>query len=90
MLGGIESYRSCQDYAHARRQDGVSAMVAPSAAVQPGAARGQFTDAGLREAGDRSGVVWVLFGRRPELRAWRVVERGAPPERILTLVRHVS
>jgi hypothetical protein len=32
----------------------------------------------------------VLFASRPDLRGWRVVERGAPPARILGLTRHLA
>ena len=89
MLGGSESYSSCQDYARDVRASGVTELTAPSAALVPGGAGGQVTDNGLQEATDRDGTVWVLFGRRPDLRAWRVLERGAPPARVLTVTRHL-
>ena len=90
MLGGPTSYPACQRYARAQRRHGITEMVAPSAALRAGGARGQRTDTGLKDAEDRSGVVWVLFGRRPDLRGWRIVERGAPPEPILAEVRHLA
>ena len=90
MTGGPASYPSCQDYARAQRGRGVTDLIAPSAALHPGAARGQVTDNGLRDAENRDGATWVLFGARPDLRGWRVVERGAPPARVLGLTRHLA
>jgi len=89
MTGGPESYPGCQDYARSQRQQGVSDLIAPSAALLPGAAGGQVTDNGLRDAENRDGATWVLFGRRPGLRGWRVVDRDAPPGRVLDLTRHL-
>jgi hypothetical protein len=63
---------------------------APSAALRPGGAGGQVTDRGLKEAPGRDGVVWVLFGPYPQLRAWAVVDAGAPPLRALRLVHYLS
>ena len=88
MRGDLATYPGCQAYARELRSQGVTDLVAPSAALLPGAARGQHVVDGLREAEDRNGIVWVLYGRRPHLRAWRVVEQGAPPRRTLGLVRH--
>ena len=48
------------------------------------------TDNGLRDADNRDGATWVLFGSRPDLRGWRIVERGAPPARVLGLTRHLA
>ncbi len=89
MTGGPESYPSCREYARAQRERGVTDLVAPSAALLPGAAGGQVTDDGLRDAENRDGATWVLFGPRPGLRGWRVVDRGAPPARVLGLTRHL-
>ena len=88
--GGPDSYSACQEYARERRARGVTDMIAPSAALHPGGAHGQVTDNGLRDAENRDGATWVLFGRRSELRGWRVVDRGAPPARILGLTRHIA
>ena len=90
MAGGSDSYPACQDYARAQRARGVAELIAPSAALLPGAARGQVTDNGLKNAENRDGATWVLFGRRPGLRGWRVVDRGAPPARILNVTRHLG
>jgi hypothetical protein len=88
--GGLSSYPACQAYATSRRAAGVTMLTAPSAALLPGAARGEVTDAGLREAPDRDGRVWALFGRYPDLCGWRAVERGAPAARLLPLVRPLT
>jgi hypothetical protein len=82
------TYAACQAYARSARSAGATELIAPSAALLPGAARGQYTDGILCEAADRDGQVWVLYGKRPNLRAWRAVERGSPPRRVLDLVRH--
>jgi hypothetical protein len=89
-VGGLASYPACQNYATSRRVAGVTMLRAPSAALIPGAARGEVTDAGLREAPDRDGHVWVIFGRHPELCGWRAVDRGSPPARLLPLVRTLT
>lgn len=86
--GGLSSYPTCQAYAAKRRAAAVTKLRAPSAALRPGAARGQVTDVGLQEATPKDGHNWVLFGTYPALRGWRVVERGAPSARVLGLVRH--
>ena len=90
MTGGTDTYPACQGYARDQRLRGVTEMITPSAALHPGGARGQVTDNGLRDAENRDGATWVLFGRRPGLRGWRVVDRGAPPARVLDLTRHLG
>ena len=89
LTGGPGAYPACQDYARTQRARGVTDMVAQSAALRPGSAHGQVTDNGLRDAENRDGATWVLFGSRPRLRGWRVVDRGAPPARILDITRHI-
>lgn len=86
--GDLWSYPECQSAARQMRRDGATCLQASSAALQPGAARGQTCDSGLREAGGRNGVVWVLFGTRPAVRGWASVDVGAPTERVLGLVAH--
>ena len=88
--GGISSYAACQAFAATLRANGITKLRALSAALKPGGAGGQVTDAGLREAPRVDGHVWVLFGTYPSLRGWRVVERGAPTARILGLVQHLG
>lgn len=88
--GGLDSHPTCQEIARQHRAAGASTLRAPSAALVPGGARGEHACGGLVEAGDRNGIVWVLFGRRPNARGWRVVEAGRPSERVLGLVRHLT
>jgi hypothetical protein len=88
LVGDPPTYAVCREEARRLLAAGARAVVAPSAALLTGAARGQLTDGGLREAGDRDGLVWVLFGSRPGLRGWAAVDAGAPTERILSLVRY--
>lgn len=90
LLGPLTSYPACQDEARRLRRAGAQAMLAPSAALLPGGARGQHVDGGLREGGQRDGVVLVLFGGRwPHLRGWAATVLGAPTVRMLALVRHL-
>ena len=88
--GGVTTYADCQDYAADRRAEGVVCLVAPSAALIEGGARGQVTNGGLVEGADRDGRVWILFGTYPDVPGWRIVEGGRPPERILSLVHPLS
>jgi hypothetical protein len=86
--GGLASYPACQDAARRLRGSGTTCLRAPSAALQPGAARGQLTHNLLREAPERDGLVWVLIGPRPAARGWAAVDAGAPTQRLLALVAH--
>lgn len=90
MTGGTDTYPACQDYARTQRARGVTDLIAPAGALLPGAAGGQVTDSGLRDAENRDGATWVLFGIRPDLRGWRIVDCGAPPARVLGITRHLS
>lgn len=88
--GDATSYVTCQESARRLRAKGATCLLAPSAALHSGGARGQVTDRGLREAGERDGRVWVLLGGRPTVRGWAAVDAGGPAARLLTLVRHFS
>ena len=88
VRGGPRSYAACQAEARRLRAAGAQALRAPSAALLPGAARGQLVRRGaLAEARRRDGRVLVLFGPRPHLRGWRCTHAGRPHERLLALVR---
>jgi hypothetical protein len=89
LKGGPASYPLCQTEARRLRASGASALSAPSAALKPGGASGWVTNPGeMRAPVSRDGQVFVLFGSRPDLAGWPVVEGGAPPERALDLVNH--
>ena len=90
LTGGLDSYAACRIEASRLRTRGASALRAPSAALLPGAARGQRVAGGLVEAPDRDGEVFVLFGARPNATGWLCAESGRPPARLLPLVRHFA
>lgn len=87
--GGAESYRRCQAHAERLRASGATALKAPAAALVAGAAGGHRTHAGLQPAAPADGWVVALFGRRPDLIGWIVVEAGSPPKDLLPAVRHL-
>lgn len=89
LMGGRESYADCQVEAARLREMGVQRIEAPSAAVVAGAARGWIANPQERPAPNaRDGIVWILYGMASNLIGWPTVEAGAPPERVLPLVRH--
>ncbi|MHB8468996.1 MAG: RES domain-containing protein [Gaiellaceae bacterium] len=90
LIGSTATYSACRAAARRLRRRGATALLAPSAALREGGARGQNTrDAKLVGATPREGRVLVLFGARPNLRAWAC---GAPTHatgRLLPLVRQL-
>ena len=86
--GGRDTYAACQDEAARLRASGASGIRTTSAALQDGAASGWRVEVGFREGPSRNGTTYVLFGRRPDLLGWLVVDRGRPPVEVLTAVRH--
>lgn len=91
MKGGLDSYARCQAEASRLRGLGAQGLKAPSAALVATGARGWITDGQEKPAPQaRDGVTFVLFGTRPDLVGWPAVEGGAPPERILSLVRQLT
>lgn len=90
LTGGPETYRTCQAEARRLRERGEAGLVAPSAALRPGAARGWRVDGGLQPGEARDGRVIVLFSRRPDLVGWPAAIEGRPREDMLIQVRHFS
>lgn len=88
MGGDRRTYAACRTAAREMRAAGTAWLVAPSAALQPGAARGFRVDGGLVPGPSRNGLVLVLFGRRPDLVGWRLVSEGRPAPDLLSRVRH--
>ena len=89
LTGGRESYADCQSEADRLRKGGALRIEAPCAALVSGAARGWVADPQEEPAPiAREGVVWILYGFTTALIGWPTVESGAPPERVLPLVRH--
>jgi hypothetical protein len=90
LLGGIATYPACRDEARRLRDNGAAGLRAPSAALMPGRAGGWRVDGGLRPATPRDGIVIALFGPRPDLVGWRVVDEGRPAPDLLEHVRPLS
>jgi hypothetical protein len=90
LLGGLSSYPVCQAEARRIRATGTRALLAPSAALIAGGARGQRVRGALVEGGDRDGRVLVLFGTRRSLRGWLCARQGRPAVRLLALVRPLA
>ena len=89
LTGGLDSYPGCQDAARGWRSRGVSRLIAPSAALQAGAAHGWRVRHGRLEAGPRrEGKVIVLFGLRPWLQGW-LAAIGRPSPEILNKIKYL-
>lgn len=89
MTGGTDSYEMCQAEARSMRLRGIMALLAPSAALLPGAAAGWIVDGGLRRGRERDGVVMVLFGACPDLTGWAAAMLGRPRSDLLAYVRRL-
>ena len=90
LTGDKATYPACQAAAVALRASGANRIEAPSAALLAGGARGWIADPNEQVAPrPRDGLVWVLFGSAFDLIGWPAVEAGAPPARVLPLVRHL-
>jgi len=90
MRGSLISYEQCQKYAREIRRSGAKAVIAPSAALHTGGARGEYVNKGLHEASDRDGLVLAMFGSSwIGLRGWATGDVAAPTRRTLSLVAHL-
>jgi RES domain len=89
LRGGQASYPACQVEAERIREGGNEGLVAPSAALRDGEVRPWWAvgEADI-SADQRSATVVVLFGSRPDLEGWLLVDRGAPPSHVMAHVRH--
>jgi len=88
LTGALDSYAACQGEAARLRAGGATAIVAPSAALRDGAARGWRVENGIQPGRPRDGRVIVLFGARPGLIAWRAAVDAQPDPALLAKVRH--
>ncbi|HXF57370.1 MAG TPA: RES domain-containing protein [Actinomycetota bacterium] len=89
LTGGPETYPACREEARRLRARGARGLIAPSAALLPGAARGWRVDGGLAPGPDREGRTVVLLRRRPDLVGWAAAAEGRPAEDLLRAVRHL-
>jgi RES domain len=90
LSGGVETYQRCQHEAAALRRRGHTRIVAPSAALIPGGARGSYVQDGVHPAPPRDGRVFVVFGSPADLVGWVAAEAGWPSADLLERVNHYS
>lgn len=90
LLGGIDTHPSCREEAARLRWAGARNLLAPSAALREGEARGWRVEGGPVPGPDREGRVLVLFGTRSEAIGWQAAHTGRPSAGILSKVRHLS
>lgn len=90
LTGGTGTWEACRKEARRVRHEGAVVLRAPSAALLRGGAHGWRVDGGLQPAVPRDGHVIVLFGLRPDLIGWQVVERGRPAPDLLDRVRPLT
>ena len=90
LVGSPGAYTQCQAEARRLRDAGADALQAPSAALKPRSAAGYRVERGFRSGPSRDGVVFVLFGTRPDAVGWQVVDRGRPPTEVLDRVRPLA
>jgi hypothetical protein len=86
--GGVETYPRCQQEAAALRRRGHTRIVAPSAALKPGEARGLYVHDGVHAATPRDGRVFVVFGPPTDLVGWVAAEAGWPAPDLLERVNY--
>ena len=89
LRGGPESYPRCQQEAAALRRRGRTRMVAPSAALVPGGARGAVVNNGVHPAPPRDGRVFVVFGPPADLVGWIAAHAGWPAADLLHRVNYL-
>jgi len=90
LTGGRDTYPACREEARRIRDRGTAGMIAPTAALLPGEARGWRVDGGLVPGSERDGRTITLFGRRPDLVGWAATAEGRPRPDLLDAVRHLS
>jgi hypothetical protein len=89
LKGGLDSYPICQNEARRLRSGGAKRLRTRAAALVSGGARGWVCRPDEETASaERTAQVMVVFGDVTTLIGWPAVEAGAPPPRILPLVRH--
>ncbi len=89
LRGGPESYPRCQQEAAALRRRGRTRIVAPSAALASGGARGAVVNKGVHPAPPRDGRVFVVFGPPADLVGWIAAHAGWPAADLLHRVNYL-
>jgi len=90
LTGGRATYAKCREEARTIRARGAPGIIASSASLFPGEARGWRVEGGLARGPDRDGRTIVLFGRRPDLVGWAATAEGRPRNDLLPAVRHLG
>lgn len=85
MTGDPTTWPRCTQFASTHRGN-ADGLIAPSAALKPGEARGWRVDAGMRPGPDRDGQVIAIFGPRPDLVGWAATAEGRPETALLAKV----
>jgi hypothetical protein len=88
LTGGPDTYARCQGEARRLRASGARRIVARSAALTRGGARGLVVDQGVHAGAARDGEVVVVFGEPVGLIGWIAADAGRPGEDLLPRVRH--
>jgi hypothetical protein len=88
VRGGLETYARCQQEGATLRARGHRRIVALSAALLPGGARGLAVHEGLHPAPARDGRVFVIFGPPIDLVGWIAADTGWPAADLLKRVNH--
>lgn len=86
--GGLETYAKCQAEARRLRARGAQRVKAPSAALEPGGARGWLVENGVQPGPARNGMVIIAFGPARSFIGWLVADAARPPEDLIGRVRH--
>jgi hypothetical protein len=86
-LTGPDSYPRCQQRARSLRATGVTRLIAPSAALGAGGARGWRVRNGAHPDRPRDGRVIVVFGAPEGLTGWVAAVDARPPDDLLPRVR---
>ena len=90
LTGGRETYPACQAEARRLRQKGAQRLVAPSAALKRGAARGMVVSHGVRLGPAKDGTVVVVFGSPEGMVGWTAADHARPPVDLLDRVHHYT
>ena len=88
LTGGPDSHARCQEAARVARSTGVRRLVATSAALKPGGARGLRFNSDEPEGEPRDGLTIVIFEAPARISAWAACVDGHPAEYLLDRVRH--